>query len=665
MDNSCTTRPMSLPTADVQDILSSHFLSGFVSHLEEDLFWLQRSPSSASSLDVSPKENFVKGEIVIGLWEGNWYRAQVLEEANEERMLKLLFVDWGNAEYLSKDFVRKSDSQHRVLPPLVVKCKIKGSIDEFHSELESSGFRTKIKCSSFENGYFIAEKYKSSNLAILEDLKSMQDNMVEQRKKIESALEAMVGNNRKRAEMRKEILLREMKSFLVTLSNKDKDVTQDIKADVFDLLLVIDELTEKAGRIHSDISNKEKITDETHSILRDFDHLKESLLSLKLNSYLKHFDISVALNEETKSVGLDRIADSLFLSSSVINSKLYSLELHDEVLLDEHPDKFFSLRLHCADKEGKLQCDFTSFVLKRIQLVVGTLDQDLPHLCLNTKVEDCNLFLKVGKSQAFFVENGPRGRCLQILCKRPPGAKVYVSVKILDFHVLNSPLVTHGLPNTSSAQSFSVTAVNFNKSELKALDYSSFAVMDKSMKTWDPFGGVDTPAQPSARSCVLRRETRHFNTSTPFSPLREGLVSTLRQPLPRMTDKTESARNNPVNVSLANDSILAPSKTGTVLDIETVQKSLSSDDSEGGIIFPMGDTGGSTLGPLDKSVTFSQHTEICQYLATPQVKKDGARFKLAEGITKSKDGSASFHKKLLAAQNALQTTPVNGETEGA
>merc|ERR1719244_1304619 len=147
-----------------------------------------------------------------------------------------------------------------------------------------------------------------------------------------------------------------------------------------------------------------------------------------------------------------------------------------------------------------------------------------------------------------------------------------------------------------------------------------------------------------------------LNDTTPFSPRSEGVVSTMRatsashqlmSALPHL-----NVPDQPVE-----DSILAPSKTTS--SVEEMQRSLSSNDSDSSETVK----NNPESSVLDKSVSFHPRTEICQFLATPQVKEAGARYRVEEGHTKNMDGVSGLHKMLLAGHTGEQGENAEDEHE--
>merc|ERR1719334_1506575 len=143
---------------------------------------------------------------------------------------------------------------------------------------------------------------------------------------------------------------------------------------------------------------------------------------------------------------------------------------------------------------------------------------------------------------------------------------------------------------------------------------------------------------------------------TSFSPRSQGTTSTMSGGSQLHRDLQKALDSCPV--MLEKDKSLETSfrddilGARTNLSIEEVQSRLSSSNGsqEEDLALRMDTSQANKLHQTDKSVNFAEKTEICQLLATPQIKPGSNKFVLEVGQTKMTDGHGDTSRKIVANQ---------------
>jgi hypothetical protein len=101
----------SFPPAPAPD--QGSVCSGLVSHIEGELFWLQRDTDRVEEVGVMLEDVEVmksakdvkQGAAVVASWDGSWYRG-VVREVRPDGLLQVDFIDYGNSDQLKLAAVR-------------------------------------------------------------------------------------------------------------------------------------------------------------------------------------------------------------------------------------------------------------------------------------------------------------------------------------------------------------------------------------------------------------------------------------------------------------------------------------------------------------------------------------------------------------------------------
>ena len=379
---------------------------------------------------------------------------------------------------------------------------------------------------------------------------------------IEEGIDNMDGQKKIREDERKEFLLSELKKVLVSLSAKDMNASKELKGEAFDLLRSISKMRIELERLRESYHNSGQ---NSVNVKEQMESLKAKLRSLDINNFVKSLQISATLNSQSMPLAREMVSNSILIQSPLLSANLLCL-IPPSTQSMGNSLNHLDLSIGLVDPGSVL---FTTHMLRRVVVRTSCLQDG----GAETQVEECLLVDRLEKKTAWMSGH----ECVTIRLRKPKNdqAVVRLSVSVYGSDIVHSPGLIYGCASSSSyKQRLDITMADLTLSDLDMTTNYNTSRMEM----------ATTTAFSKLRSVP---EHAQLNNSTPFSPLSEGAVSTMRctAVAKLLSAALSSVHTDQADTSVQdadhlyrNTSVLTPNLPGQ--PVEEMQCSLSSSETE-------------------------------------------------------------------------------------
>ena len=261
---------------------------------------------------------------------------------------------------------------------------------------------------------------------MLVDLCILQNNVKGRKYDIEDGIDKMYEGKKARDEKRKKILLNEMKNILFKLDKVDDSIMKDLKGEAFDFLRTLSNINKEIDVFNSALMSDPKSSTNWRTKLNA---LKSKVENLEMDDFVGCLKISVGVQQEYIDTGFEKIPDAIFLETSALRSKDFSLEIPEQVsihLETEFNPNYIEIKIYDSNNRK-----FSKMLLQKMMITMTSQVYDI-----GTVIEECSVESKIEKKKAQISEDG---KILSIKLQRPRHMVVEISVNLLGSNIMNSP----------------------------------------------------------------------------------------------------------------------------------------------------------------------------------------------------------------------------------
>ena len=423
----------------------------------------------------------------------------------------------------------------------------------------------------------------------------------------------------------------------------------------------------------------------------EINNLINMMERLNVEKFIRSLNFSVGtVSSSMLNSFTERMSDMVFIQTPEFGPKTFVLKIpENSPNFDKSESEYYPTYFEIQILTSEEDYGFPPFLLKRLHLTVGSQGKD--NICSQV-LEDCSVWSKIEEKKGKLTSDG---RLVRLWVKRPRNMVAFVSVKLFNCNISNSPLGQQFLNDQTQDQQLTNLTLSagvnetgieiFDKDKFNLTNNNSLAMLHHETLDQSDYNSLDitgrrnvqalhprldlqfNPIMASPGYYPMRRAsgeldmmqgsmlptitrpsgppgpplTLHQLTDTsPFRPgtgqistMKPGSATQLSEALSEVSDDLDIIRENLMEDNEV--SIMDPDKRST-LSIDDAQKSLSSVNSEEDFSLH-NETG------LNKSVSFAQKCQRVTILSTPQVPVGGGRFVVADGDTKQVDGEAGVH----------------------
>ena len=544
-------------------------------------------------------------------------------------------------------------------------------------------------------------------LDLVNQLRALQAKMKAHQELVEVGVDKLEEGKTIRDNKRKEILLKEIKIILGVLHDTDKRLIRNLKSEVFDHIRSISKVEKEVSRVIELVKCSDtKDMNTMNSAVRD---VTEQVMSLGMEDMASYFGLSVATQTNNLSSLFQQIPDYVYLRTPSLDPAGWRLEnmSHHGIKPDS---KYVTVKVTATGKEYKITDLLLNKMTVRVMTSSGEVVEEstlqnkvsrglsevvgLNPSCLEVKVKiplERDSFLAVTLLQTNVggsplrlphIDHEILSRADQTM--GPNSTCVNIDMYELDMSRDMSfvPQEVSRIPKSSLQHKQTIHDTMLDQSDYNSLDITNRQQLQKlnslapqSMAPYsiskqplilNPFPKISKqPKLPNMPENLNEENSPSVSASTiddipadltSFSPRSQGTTSTMSGGSQLHRDLQKALDSCPVMLEKEKtletsfrDDILGGR---TNLSIEEVQSRLSSSNGsqEEDLVLRMDSSQANKLHQTDKSVNFAEKTEICQLLATPQIKPGSNKFVLEVGQTKMTDGHGDTSRKIVANQ---------------
>jgi len=250
----------------------------------------------------------------------------------------------------------------------------------------------------------------------MEELASFSKYLTDIKKDIENGMETLEKGKKSREMKRKEVLALEVRELLTSMTKNDAKIVRDLKGEAFDMLQSINKICDEVNSTKSNVN---------------VESLNERVLSLGVGEFLKSLNVTVSCNTNLLSSTIDKLSDTVFLNSPVLNPQHLFLQLPEKQ--GNYNCKYVTINIFAASDAIK----FTPLVMRNIHIEVEgcTKSPDQGKVML---LEETTVLSKIKSTKGSLSQDEDY---VTIQVKRPRDGLVRISVKALGSNIVNSPII--------------------------------------------------------------------------------------------------------------------------------------------------------------------------------------------------------------------------------
>ena len=282
-------------------------------------------------------------------------------------------------------------------------------------------------------GNLISDKMWEEDMIL--ELHDLQRSLKIKKSAIEVGVDNLEDGQKARDVKRKEHLLREMKQVLTELNKIDREVEKDMKGEAFDFLHSINKITDEIATMKDSLidpldQNESKWKTEVNA-------LKARIVNMECDEFVSCLSISVSIQLGAMAAAVERVSDSIFLETPLLNPKHFFLEMPEKqplaaFQLAYNNPNYVDVRIHFVGEGSPSTISF--FLLQKLMM---TLTCQLPGHGIRV-MEDCSVWSKMEKKKAVVSKDGT---CITVQLKRPNFTVCKISVHLLGSNIVNSPVL--------------------------------------------------------------------------------------------------------------------------------------------------------------------------------------------------------------------------------
>ena len=309
------------------------------------------------------------------------------------------------------------------------------------------------------------------------DCEKVINNLHAKRHKIFTRLENLDKEAAGRERRRKEVMLREMKLVLALLSETEKNVVTEFKAEAMDMVSLVSKVGESFRELRDEIAIA-AMKNETGKVSKwteDLETLKKELAEVDVDFLEKCLDIQLNVNSSPPEYEAVRsqYRNLIFHSAGSLSPRNFLAQLDNVNVVGTGGLDSIQFSVFHVDRTALCQ----EFLLKRLMVTVSgktTDGQSLVH-------EQSSVFEKISKQEGRLLPPASQSAVGQVLVRvRLQKNPVEISVKLFDCNIVGSPRhIDFHLPRDSPGASDQSLAVFDNRvpgyedcdnSDLRSLD---------------------------------------------------------------------------------------------------------------------------------------------------------------------------------------------------